>query len=248
MPEGTPLLDIRDLSVQFGGVQALAGISLRVGEAELMGVIGPNGAGKTTFFHAISGVVAPTSGRLRLAGQDLTGRAPHVYARRGVARTFQTPRLLGALSPLDQVLFAIRFGAGRRLGGEDPRALARALLARVGLLDQARRPATELPPAGQRLLEIAMALGTRPRLLLLDEVAAGLTEAEVAQVSTLIGAIRAELGVAVIWIEHAVRALLRTVDRVLVLHHGEAIADGTPGEVVRNARVLDAYLGAEVGA
>ena len=245
MLEALPLLEVRDLSVRFGGLRALSGVTLRLCDAELLGVIGPNGAGKTTFFHAMSGVVPPTSGRLRLAGEDLTGRPPHVYARRGVARTFQTPRLLGELPVLDQVLFAIRFGAGRRLGKDDPRQLAHALLRRVGLSAQAHRPATELPPAGQRLLEIAVALGTRPRLLLLDEVAAGLTEAEVAQVSSLIAAIRHELGVAVIWIEHAVGALLRTVDRVLVLHHGEAIADAAPREVVRNARVLDAYLGAE---
>jgi branched-chain amino acid transport system ATP-binding protein len=244
MPE--PLLETANLSVRFGGLRALSGVSVRVAAGELVGVIGPNGAGKTTFFNALSGVTAPSAGRLRLDGEDVTGRPPHALARRGVARTFQTPRLLGGFALLDQVRFAIRFGAGRRLGDADPEALARALLARVGLLDRALHLPAELPPAQQRLAEIAVALGTRPRVLLLDEVAAGLTEAEVSRVSALIAALHAELGLAVIWIEHAVGALLRTVRRVLVLHQGELLADGPPQEVVRDPRVVDAYLGAEV--
>jgi branched-chain amino acid transport system ATP-binding protein len=244
MPDA-PLLEAQGLSVRFGGLRALSGVSLRVGAGELVGVIGPNGAGKTTFLHALSGVVAPTAGRLRFAGEDLTGRPPHVFARRGVARTFQTPRLLDGFPAIDQVRFAIRFGAGRRLGGDDPEALARALLARVGLSGQAARPPAELPPARQRLLELAVALGTRPRLLLLDEVAAGLTEAEVAGVAALVAGVRAELGVAVIWIEHAVGAVLRTVDRVVVLHQGELIADAAPRQVAQDRAVQDAYLGQE---
>jgi len=249
-PAGEALLSVRSLGVRFGGLQALANLSFDIAPGELIGIIGPNGAGKTTLFHVMSGVVTPTHGTLHLGGADLTGRAPHVYCRHGVARTFQTPRVFRAASALDNVTFGMRFarrhGGGRQRADAGARdAQARALLARLDLADAAATPAGALPPARQRMLEIAMALSTSPRLLLLDEVAAGLTDREAERVAALVRGLRDELHIGVIWIEHAVGRLMRTVDRVMVLHHGELIADGAPAGVAADKRVIDAYLGTD---
>jgi branched-chain amino acid transport system ATP-binding protein len=247
-----PLLSVRALGVRFGGLQALRDLTFAIAPAELIGIIGPNGAGKTTLFHAMSGVVTPTQGTLSVDGVDMTGRAPQIFCRRGVARTFQTPRVFRAASVLDNVTFGMRFARRRdaaRPPGDAARMTdARALLARVDLADLAATPAGALPPARQRMLEIAMALATSPRLLLLDEVAAGLTDREADRVSALVRGVRQELRIAVVWIEHAVGRLMRTVDRVLVLNHGELIADGAPAAVVADKRVIDAYLGTDEDA
>jgi branched-chain amino acid transport system ATP-binding protein len=248
----TALLDARDITVRFGGLVAVDAVSAVFMPGELVGIIGPNGAGKTTFFNAISGVQAPTRGRLLVDGDDLTGRAPHRFAAHGLARTFQTPRVFADLPVRANIEFGLKFAGRRRrrylLWGEEqgvPWALrdAPSVLAVIGLSAQDNQPAGALPPAQQRLLEIGMALATRPRLLLLDEVAAGLTESEIEDMARLIRRLRDELGLTVIWIEHAVTTLLRHVERVLVLHQGRKIADATPGEVVRNPEVIEAYLG-----
>jgi branched-chain amino acid transport system ATP-binding protein len=231
--------------VRFGGLRALTNVTFRVRRAELVGIIGPNGAGKTTLFHALSGIVTPTSGRLLFDGVDLTGHPPHQFCWRGIARTFQTPRLFRAMTVLDNVMFGVRFLHRRRVRAREVEAGARAALARVELSGDAGTLAGALPPARQRLLELAMALGTSPRLLLLDEVAAGLTEAEAAHTAGLIRQIQRDLSIAIIWIEHAVGILMRAVDRVMVLDYGELIADGAPAAVAADRRVIDAYLGAE---
>jgi branched-chain amino acid transport system ATP-binding protein len=242
-----PLVSAREVGVRFGGLRALGSLTFAIAPGELLGIIGPNGAGKTTLFHVMSGVVAPTQGRLHIDGVDLTGRAPQIFCRRGVARTFQTPRVFRASTALDNVAFGVRFA--RRppdgVAGGDPNARARGWLERVGLGAFADTLAGALPPARQRLLEIAMALGTGPRLLLLDEVAAGLTDTEADRVAALVRALHAELGLAIVWIEHAVGRLMRTVDRMLVLDHGDLIADGAPQAVAADKRVIDAYLGSD---
>ncbi len=241
----TPLLEAHALSVRFGGLTAVDAVSASFRAGELVGIIGPNGAGKTTFFNAISGLQALSAGSLSVLGQPLAGHAPHAFARRGVARTFQTPRVFADMSAADNVRFGLQF-AGRARPAPHLLRDSAAILQLTGLAPHAAQPASALTPSQQRLLEVGMALATRPRLLLLDEVAAGLTEGEVEAMALLIRRLRDELDLTVLWIEHAVTTLLRHVERVLVLHQGRKIADGTPDAVARNAEVVDAYLGDEL--
>jgi branched-chain amino acid transport system ATP-binding protein len=236
-----------NVSVRFGGLVAVDHVALEIAAGELVGVIGPNGAGKTTFFHALSGFIQPTSGRLIVGGDDLTGRPAHVFARHGVARTFQTPRVFRDMTAEQNVRFGLEFAGRARSHAHDAFASAGSILDFLGLAPSASLPAGELTPAKQRLLEIGMALGARPRVLLLDEVAAGLTDAEVESTAALIRRVRDELGLAIVWIEHAVRVLMRFVERVVVLHQGRKIADGAPDVVARDAEVVEAYLGEAVG-
>jgi branched-chain amino acid transport system ATP-binding protein len=243
-----PLLTARGVTVRFGGLLAVDGVDFAVRARELVGIIGPNGAGKTTFFHTLSGVLAPTAGRLTVGGHDLTGRAPHVFAAHGVARTFQTPRVFRDMTAETNVRFGLEFAGRRRRHAHDVFEDARSILAFVGLEEAAATPAGALTPARQRLLEIGMAFGTRPDVVLLDEVAAGLTEREVETTAALIRRARDDLGLAVVWIEHAVRALMGCVERVVVLHQGRKLADGASADVARNPAVVEVYLGAEGGA
>jgi branched-chain amino acid transport system ATP-binding protein len=248
--EGAPrvnevLLEARDVTVRFGGLTAVDAVSASFRAGELAGIIGPNGAGKTTFFNALSGVQMPTSGRLIVAGRDLTGAKPHRYAQQGIARTFQTPRVFGELSVAANIDFGLQF-AGRGRAASWLLKDETSILNLLGLAAQADLPAAAITPSQQRLLEIGMALATRPRVLLLDEVAAGLTEAEVEAMAQLIRKLRDELDLVVVWIEHAVTTLLRHVERVIVLHQGRLLADATPAEVVRHPEVIEAYLGEEM--
>ncbi len=239
------LLEARDITVRFGGLIAVDAVSATFRAGELVGIIGPNGAGKTTFFNAISGVQMPTSGQLLVAGRNLSGQAPHHYAAAGIARTFQTPRVFADMSVAANIDFGLKF-AGRKRQGSWHLRDAFSILELIGLASLTDLPAGVLTPSQQRALEIGMALATRPRLLLLDEVAAGLTEAEVDNMAQLIRRMRDELDLTVVWIEHAVTTLLNYVERVIVLHQGRVIADGTPFDVVRNAEVIEAYLGDEM--
>ncbi|HSX93628.1 MAG TPA: ABC transporter ATP-binding protein [Hydrogenophaga sp.] len=251
-----PLLQAKDITVRFGGLTAVDSVSASFMPGELIGIIGPNGAGKTTFFNAISGVTKPTSGRLDLRGHSLAGQAPHRFAAHGLARTFQTPRTFGDMLVRDNIAFGLKFAGKRRreylFWGDEigvPWVLRTpdSILGLIGLSAQADLPAAAITPSQQRLLEIGMALATRPKLLLLDEVAAGLTENEVEEMARLIRRLRDELDLTVVWIEHAVSTLLRHVERVIVLHQGRKIADDVPRAVIRNPEVIEAYLGDEMG-
>ena len=239
------LLQAQGITVRFGGLTAVDAVSADFHAGELVGIIGPNGAGKTTFFNAISGVIAPTSGQLIAGGHNLSGKGPHRYAAAGIARTFQTPRVFPDMQVSANIGFGLKFAGRRREGAWHLRS-EESILELIGLGAQAALPAAAITPSQQRLLEIGMALATRPRMLLLDEVAAGLTEAEIESMAQLIRRMRDELGMTVVWIEHAVTTLLRHVERVIVLHQGRVIADGTPAGVVRDAGVIEAYLGDEM--
>lgn len=235
-----PLLEVERVTVLFGGLAALSEVSFVVEPGQIVGLIGPNGAGKTTLFNVVTGLIRPTQGEVRFKGEVITGLPPFRICWRGIARTFQLVRILPALTLLENVLVPLYFG--RRDGGGG-KAEARRLLALVGLEGRAGDPAHVLPLADRKCLEIARALATRPELLLLDEVLSGLRSADAQRVMGLIRSIRGE-GTTVIMIEHIMKAIMTLSDRVVVLHHGEKIAEGAPGAVAQAPAVIEAYLGA----
>jgi branched-chain amino acid transport system ATP-binding protein len=236
------LLELDAVSRSFGGLRAVQRVSLAVEEGEILGLIGPNGAGKSTLFDLIAGASRPDAGRVRLCGEDVTRLGPHQRCRRGIARTFQLSRPFPGLTALENV------GLGRVYGrdavGDRRRAEAEALdlLARVGLAGRAGAPAKHLTLVERKRLELARALATNPRLLLLDELLAGLNPTEMRPALALIRELRAA-GVTVLMVEHAVGAVFDLSHRVAVLNAGELIAVGPPATVSRDPRVIDAYLG-----
>jgi branched-chain amino acid transport system ATP-binding protein len=241
----TPILTLENISKRFGAVVVADGIDLALQSGEALGVIGPNGAGKTTLFGMITGTVAPDSGRVLFEGRDVTHHAPERRCRMGIARSFQIPQPFGGMTVFENLVVAAAFGGGHR--ERDVYLRCAELLERCGLADKANRQAGSLTLIDRKRLELARALATEPRVLLLDEVAGGLVEHETAALLELVRQVRAS-GVSIIWIEHIVHALIAAVDRLVVLHGGAFIAEGEPAEVIRRPEVAEIYMGIEADA
>jgi branched-chain amino acid transport system ATP-binding protein len=230
----TALLEGAEVSKRFGGLQVLRQVDFAVAPGEIVALIGPNGAGKTTLFNLVSGLLRPSRGQIRLAGRDITALPPYRISRLGVGRTFQTPRPFLNLTTGENVRAAALFA-------ERPAPPPEECLRTVGLAGHV--PARHLPAGLRKLLELAMALATGPRVLLLDEILSGLTPPEVERAVPLLRRIRDASGAALFWIEHIMQPLMATAERVIVLHHGEVIAQGPPQAVAADPQVLEAYLG-----
>jgi branched-chain amino acid transport system ATP-binding protein len=249
-----PLLEVRDLSVRFGGIRAVSGVSLAVGAGEILSIIGPNGAGKTTIFNVVTGLYRPTTGEVRLGGRPISLLPPHARAQLGVARTFQNIRLFRDLTVGENVRVA-RYGRARagllesvlrtpgfRRERSETDARVAALLEGVGLRDRSGELARNLPYGDQKRLELARALAVEPSVLLLDEPAAGMSTGEADALMALIRGLR-DRGLAILLVEHHIRVVMGVSDRVFVLNHGERIAEGPPAAVRREPAVIAAYLG-----
>ena len=237
------ILEVERLNKYFGGLAAASAVDFHVNEGEIVGLIGPNGAGKTTVFNLVSGALKPDSGAVRFKGAGITGLKPYRITRMGIARTFQSVKIFSKMSVLDNALLGYLFGRAKRSAVSDAaRKETEEVLDFVGLAELKAARAMDLILANQKRLEVARALATRPDLLLLDELMAGLTPTETAQSMELVKRIR-ERGVTVFMIEHVMKAIMSICDRIIVLHHGEKIAEGTPREIVQNRTVIEVYLG-----
>jgi branched-chain amino acid transport system ATP-binding protein len=233
------ILELEGLSKSFGALKVVDDLDLRLDAGQALGVVGPNGAGKTTMLHLVAGQLRPDAGRVRLAGREVTGLPARTRCQLGLARTYQVPQPFAGMTVYENVLVGATFGGDREAHGASLEALALAELA-----DRANRLAGSLTLLERKRLELARALATGPRVLLLDEVAGGLTEPEVNQLVATIGRVR-QAGVSIVWIEHIVHALLSVVDRMVALDFGRKLIEGDPHAVMASPEVRDVYLGAE---
>ena len=234
------ILELRGISKRFGAIVVADGIDLELKAGEALGIIGPNGAGKTTLFGMVSGAVRPDAGRVLLERRDITGLPPETRCRLGIARSYQVPQPFSGMTVFENMVVAAAFGQGRR--ERDVYAECLAVLERCGLAEKANRRAGSLTLLDRKRLEMARALATGPRVLLLDEVAGGLTEHECQSLVALVRDIRAG-GISIVWIEHIVHALTAVVDRLAVLYGGAIIEQGDPRTVVKSPRVQEIYMG-----
>jgi branched-chain amino acid transport system ATP-binding protein len=241
------ILEGQDVTKYFGGLAAVSNVDFHVDQGEIVGMIGPNGAGKTTLFNLISAALPISSGEIRFKDQKLNGLKPHKICKLGIARTFQETKVFGNMPVLQNVLVGAFFGTPTRISGADAAREASQALEFVGLSAMSATPIKDLTLVNQKRVEVARALATKPELLLLDELMAGLTPAEVSEAMELVTRMR-EKGITIFMVEHVMKAIMGICGRIIVLHHGEKIAEGTCQEISCNKRVIDVYLGEETHA
>jgi len=237
------LLEGIKVTKNFGGLPALSNVDFLIREKEIIGLIGPNGAGKTTLFNLISGIYRPSSGTIKFDGHDLSSHKPYEICNLGIGRTFQIVVPFMEMTALENAMVGLLYRRDRSIRMKEARSEALRCLDFVGLSGKKNVPAGSLTIADRKMLEMARALSTNPTIILLDEVVAGLNATETTQAMSLVRRIRDELGITVFWVEHVMKAVMGVADRVMVLHHGEKIAEGSPKEMAENKTVIDAYLG-----
>jgi branched-chain amino acid transport system ATP-binding protein len=237
-----PILEGQGVTKYFGGLAAVLDVNFHVDQGEILGLIGPNGAGKTTLFGLISAAYVPKPGVIKFKGENITGLRPHQICRQGVARTFQSVKIFPNMTVLDNIALGVHFGTPKQVTASQAAEEAVKLLEFVGLSAQTSTPAKDLTLGNQKLLEVTRALATNPEVLLLDEIMAGLNPTEITQAMELVSKIRAQ-GITILMIEHVMKAIMSVCDRIMVLHHGKKIAEGTPQEIATSETVIKVYLG-----
>lgn len=242
-----PILEGKKVTKYFGGLAAVYDVNFTVEQGEVLGLIGPNGAGKTTLFNLISAAHTTKSGTITFKGENITGLKPYKICRMGIARTFQTVKIFPDLPVLGNVLLGLHFGLSGNMTSGQKAQRAAEYLDFVGLSKMMTAPTKDLTLANQKRLEVARALATDPELLLLDEIMAGLNQTEVAEAMELVNRIQAR-GITIIMIEHVMKAIMNVCGRIMVLHHGEKIAEGTPQEITTSEKVIKVYLGEKAHA
>lgn len=237
------ILEVSNVTKRFGGLTALNNIIFKLEKGEILALIGPNGAGKSTLFNLITGFIRADSGVIKFDGKNIRGQKPHTICKMGIARTFQLVRTFAALSVVENVMIGSLFGREHISPVKEASEKAVEILKFMGLEDKAELPAGKLTFADRRKLEVGRTLAANPKIILIDEVFAGLNAVETSEAAKLIELIRSKLGITVFIIEHVMKAIMAISDRIIVIHHGEKIAEGTPEDIGSNQRVIDAYLG-----